>query len=226
MATVQEYIGRAIAKSLRTLGQQIAGESELLSYFNLTLQGLYAAAARVNPSYFGTIADVAIETDPVDHWPWPADSNLIYYLQDITVEPTAEVAVVPYDDRQAEPQFPCVYMRGKAYYPAGLDTDPISDLRFWYSRYPVTAIALDEEIDEAWPPAMDDLIHYDIAMRLANKDGHAGDIANLGVERDRWLGLWVASLEHSNSIERRRRPSRRTFMSPSLDSLTGLLAPK
>lgn len=219
MATVADILAAAVARSIRNKGQQLAGDTELLNAFNRSLSGMFAVGARVNPIYYGVTADVAAGPG----WPWPTDSNLIYFLQD-KANAYAEVAVVPYDDVDAEPVLPCVFQLGRVYWPAGLPNDPTGELRFWYSRQPTVAATVGATIDTGWPSAFDELLVSEMAVYLSLKDNRGDELVSLREERDRWLALYIAHLEHSSSIERRRRPNIRRFNTPSMVPIGQLVA--
>lgn len=216
MATPLEIIASGMARSARFNNQQLALADELVDVVRRQVRAAFAVAARINPFYYLSEETVAFDTD---HWPWPDDVEAFVRLE-ITATGT-EVVVVPFDDRQAETVRAAVYARGAQFRSAGNPLDPTSgDLTMFYTPRPVDPATGSDPIDARFPEAYLDLFYNDIALYLAVKTGRADDIATFTTERDRWLMLYIAHLEHVlGVVEVRRKQLVRRFAANTLVSV-------
>jgi hypothetical protein len=219
MATVQDLIVAAYAKSGKNKGQQIATEgTELLKQFNRNLRGYFSVAARVNPLFFGKKATVAFGSGK---WAYPADVEALWRVE---TEGGEEVALVPLEDRQAEVSLPAVYYFAQALYSAGNAEDPTSgNLVLFYSRQPTEASTVTSAIDTDWPVSFEELLVLDLAAMLATKDNRGDELENVRTEWNRWFLLFAAHVEHANMAERRRFNLVRRFNSNTIGSLSQLV---
>lgn len=220
MATPQEILTAAYAKSTKNQPGKIAAEAtELLEVVNRVIRTFFQIGARVNPTFFGDQDDI---TYSAPGWARPALAESIFRIEDAG---GVEVVVVPFDDRQAETGVPRVYRMGQVYRTvAGAGDPPASgDLTFFFSRRPADAASLGATIDAGFPEAYIELAHLEVAAYLANKDQRQEELAYLVAERDRWLLLFLAFLEHETVNERRRFGSMQPFHTGSLVPISSLL---
>lgn len=199
--TVQDLLIQAYAKSKKTQPNQIATEAtELLTVANRVIRTFVQIGVRVNATFFGG-QEVVVE-DPEDGgWPRPTSAEAIYLVQTAAGD---DVVVAPFDDVEADNVHPTVYPLGQVYWPAGLDNDPSGDLTFYYARRPDDAATIADEIDTIWPEAYAELAALEIAAYLANKDQRVDELGFLVAERDRWLIMYLAFLEHETMNMSRR----------------------
>jgi hypothetical protein len=220
--TVQNILDGAYGKSLKNKPGSIATESsELLSVVIRAMQGLYAYAARINPTFFAESAAVAYSAPG---WARPQTAEAIFRIEN----PSAvEVVVVPYDQRSAEPGMPAVYRFGQIFRPASASSpNPQSgNLTFFYAKRPTSPANLAATLDALWAEQFNELLMLEVALYLALKDGRADEMPRLATQRDQWLKLFTAFLEHETVNERRAYGHIIRFNSPTLVPLTALLAP-
>lgn len=198
-----------------------ATAAELVPAVQDSLHALFQIAARVNPAFYG--ASVAVVW--ASGWPRPTDAEAIERIERADGE---NVVVVPSDQRQAEPGFPCVYRWGQTYFPAGVTPGPEEGetLTFFYSRQPAALSAPTDSIDSAYPTSHRTLLELDTAIRLAIKDGGATTeiLEALGGERHDALSRYVAHLEHETIGERRTHGHIRKFNTATLVPVHSMLA--
>lgn len=218
--TVTDILTAAFAKSTKNVPSRITSETtDLCGVVTRSLRGVFAVGARVNPVFYGTQATVVFSAPG---WARPVDAESVFRLELLT---GAEVALVPFDQRQAELALPSVYAMGQVYRSAGNPSDPTSgSLVVFYAKRATAVTGLTDTLDALWPEAYNELLVLDVALYLALKDGRADEVGTLKLERDRWLSLYVAFLEHANANERRMFGSVRYINTNSLVSLTDLLA--
>lgn len=172
--------------------------SEGIDLVHRTLSALMSFAGRVNPTYFAVLAEVPYAAG----WPRPAAAENVFRVETLDA---VEVAIVPYDDRTAEEGMPSIYSLGRHYYQAGVAAGPGNvTLVFFYSKRPTKPAALTESLDALWDEHFNDLLVCEVALALAMKDGRAEDVQTLTVERDKWVELYTAFLQHETSALRRR----------------------
>lgn len=206
--TVTQILEAAYAKSTQNNPGTIATESvELLGVVQRVLDGCFAVAARVNPIHFAEQAVVAAP-GAATPYPRPASAESIFRIEkaDGTV-----VAVVPYDDQEAESGWPSLYEYGQGFHvPSVLsDPDPSTDaLTFYYAKRPDTLTGVTDTLDAMWNEQFNELIVLHVAKYLAQKDigtqGRDGELSVLEGEINRWANRFVAFLEHSTSNTRKR----------------------
>lgn len=196
--TPREILAGALALSARAMERQLAWEGEGLDAVHRALRALVAFGARINPEFFG--ARKAVEFN--NGWLRPPEAELIYWIE---LPDGQQVVPVTHADRKAEEGLPAVYRLGQRFYGAGNPLDPTAgELVFLYARRPEKPASVDAEIDPIFPDGYDDLLKHEVAVDLAVKDGRADDLAALVPQRDRWIGLYSAFLEHETIGERRR----------------------
>lgn len=220
VTTAQDIVDAAMGRSLKNIPNQIAtGATELLKTVNRAMDGLYAFAARVNPLFFADSLSVAYSAPG---WARPPQAESVFRIEDPSF---VEVVVVPYDQRDAEPGKPALYRLGQVFRSAGNTNDPTSgNLTFFYSKRPTAPAALANTLDSLWAETFNELLSLEVAIYLALKDGRAEEIQGLMADRDRWVTLFVAFLEHETANERRAYGHAQRFTGPSLIPLTALLA--
>lgn len=218
--TGQDILDAAYAKSLKNRPGEIAtAGTELLKLVVRSMHGLYAYAARVNPIFFAETASVAFASPG---WARPALAESVIRIEN----GTAEVVVVPYNQRDAEPGKPAVWRFGQIYRPAsagGLDPQGGS-LTFFYAKRPTTPASLAATLDALWTEQFNELLVLEVAIYLALKDGRGEEVPGLTADRDRWVTMFTAFLEHETAQERRSYGHVHRFTGPSLVPLVSLLA--
>lgn len=217
----QDILDAAYAKSLKNRPGEIAtNATELLKLVVRAMHGLYAYAARVNPMYFAETASVVYATPG---WARPATAESVIRIEKAD---GTEVVVVPYDQRNAEPGKPALWRFGQVYRPASTNTiNPQNEsLTFFYSKRPTTPASLSATLDALWAEQFNELLALEVAIYLALKDGRGEEVPGLTADRDRWIALYSAFLEHETAQERRSYGHAHRFTGPSLVSLTALLA--
>lgn len=219
--TVQQILDGAYTRSSKNRpGILMTDATEGLQLVIRSLRGLYAYAARVNPTYFGAQTVVAFVSPG---WRRPELAESIYRIE---TPAFVEVAVVPFDDRQAEPSMPAVYAFAQIYRPASVNApDPQSgNLVFWHARRPTDPANLAATLDADWAEAYNELLMLEVAIYLALKDGRLDELAALRAERDSWATLFTAFLEHETANLRARWNLVRRFTTNTLVPIRSLLA--
>lgn len=199
--TPRQILTAAYAHSTKNRPGVIAAEStELLQVVIRAMRGLYAFAARVNPTFFAKTSAVAFAAPG---WSRPEDAESVFRIEDPT---GTEVVVVPYDDRGAEVGMPAVYSFGQVYRPASAAApDPqAGNLTFYYAKRPQSPATLDTPLDASWAEQFNELLALEVAIYLSVKDGRQDELGSLRADRDRWIAQFVAFLEHETANERRR----------------------
>ena len=199
----------------------IAESTEGLRIVYRAMRALYAAAARINPAYFGVISDPVAFA--VDGWPRPEDAELVYMIE---VSPSGErVWVSPITDRLVNTDKPSVYRFGKVYRPIGGSTHgPVGtdSLLFYYSKTPAPFAAVSDVLDPMWNETYNELLGLEVAIYLALKDERTEETQILKQERDQWAQQFVAHLEHETVGEARQFVE--DFNTTSLVSLGSMFA--
>lgn len=219
--TAQMILEAAYAKSLKNKPGAIASESsELLQLVIRSMRGLYAFAARINPLFFAETAAVAYAAPG---WARPQNAEAIFRLE---LPTAAEVVVVPFDDRKAEPGKPAVYSFAQIYRPASaLAPDPQNgNLTFFYAKRPTDPANLDAVLDAMWTEQFNELLILEVAIYLAIKDGRGEEVGAYKADRDKWATLFAAFLEHETMNERRRFGQVARFNVKSMMPVWSLLA--
>lgn len=223
MTTPQEVIDDAYGHSLKNQpGETATDDPELLGVVNRAIRGLYAYAARINPTYFGVVDTVS--HDGADGWPRPSGAESVWHIE---INSSGDVvAVVPFDDKQAERDLPSVYRFGQIYRPADAGNGPTDtdDLDIYYSKRPSDPGGLAQALDTTWPEQFDQLLALEVAVYLALKDGRRGELQTLLPERNRWAQRFGAFLEHETANERRRNAAVRQIHTETMFPLSSLLA--
>lgn len=212
----------AYAKSKKNQPGKIATESvELLQVVIRAMRGLYAFAARFNPTYFADTEAVAYVNPG---WARPQTLELIFRVE--KQSDGTEVVVVPFDDRRAESGLPAIYRYGQVYRPAsaGAPDPQAGTLVFFGSKRPDDPATLDATLDPLWVEQFNELLILEVAIYLAMKDARPDEVPALKLDRDKWAQLYAAHLEHETVNERRRFAHVQRFNSPSLVPVWSLLA--
>lgn len=220
--TPQDIIDAAYGRSLQNQPGQIATEStELLNLVNRSLRGIYAFAARINPTFFAEKATVAHDGTG---WPRPEAAESIFRLE--MAADGSEIAVVPYDDKQAEEGMPSVYRFGQTFFTVGGADDPAGtdDIDFFYAKRPQDPGGLNQTLDPHWAEQFNELLVLEVAIYLAIKDDRGGEMTALVNERNRWARRLAMFLEHETANERRRHSHLRRINTNSLFPIGSSLA--
>jgi hypothetical protein len=220
--TVQQILDAAHARSTKNDPGLIATQAtELLKVVIRAMQGIYAYAARINPTFFAEQIDVPFAAGG---WLRPSLAESIWRIEDPTL---AEVVVVPYDDRvKAEPTIPAVYEFGQKFRPAtALAPNPQGgSLTFFYAKRPADPANLAANLDALWTEQYNELLIDEVAIYLALKDGRMDELSILRSEREPWVARFTAFLEHATANERRRFSQVRRFNTNTIVPLRSLLA--
>jgi hypothetical protein len=219
MATVLEVLAGAYAKSTKNQPDDLATVAGAhIAVVNHRVRALFALTARVNPFFYAVNSAVAMVGN---RWARPAAAEAVFWIE----MNGNEVAVVPFNDREAEPNMPSLYMLGGHYYAAGNPGDPSNEnLTFYYSDRSTALVAIGDSIDARFPDSVLELLEYEVATYLALKDDRAGELSSLQGERDTWLRLYMMHLEHVNASERRRFDLVKLINSNSLVPISKLVA--
>lgn len=199
MSTVDDILVAAVARSRQNEPSDLATfGTELLAVVNRSLAALYAVAARLNPEYVGAIVTV---TPSGGAWARPALAESVWRVETLA---GATVAVLPPDDRAADPGVPAIYRLGRSYFPAGRANDPSGDLRFYCAMRPAALTATSDPLPASWDRAYNDCLILDVAIYLALKDGRQDELPRLQAEREAWEALYRQFLAHESVALRRR----------------------
>ena len=216
MATYQDIIDGAMSKSSKNQPKVIATQTvELRGQIDRILQGAYSFAAILNPTRFS--AKEAI-VGVGGAWARPGAAEAIVRITQ-TIAGT-EVAVVPYDDEQAEPATQAVYEFAGAFNSASgpaLSPGPTDSLTFWYARRPTLhtgTLVLTDVLDPVdgtvhpgtsrWIDAYNELIILELAIYLSRKDGRVDEVQAMTPDRDAWATRFASWLQRGTAIERSR----------------------
>lgn len=210
ITTVDDIILAAMGKSSKNRADTLATKAtELRDVVYRSLCFYFSHAAALDPAFFG---DQQIVTAAAGVWTMPDAVESLYRVEKVD---TTEVAVVPFDDKKAEPGMPAIYRLGRGFRSAGNALDPIAgDLVFFYAKRadkPANTAAL---LDPLWTEAYNELPILDVAIYLAMKDGRNDDVQTYSGERKEWLGLFEAFVDHAVVNEVRRFGNVRQYNSP------------
>ena len=217
--TPAELFVDAYAKSKKNQPGKIAAEgTELLGVANRALRATFMVAARVNPFFYMDSEDVSYAAPG---WAYPDNAEAIYRIE---MADGTEVVVVPFDDRDAESGSPAVYRAGQVFRQADPTGDPetTDDLTIYFTRIPTDAATTATAMDTAFPVSYRELLVLEIAIYLALKDGRMDEAEVLKGQRDSWLQMYMAHLEHEVMNERGRWGQFEPFRTPSLVPLASL----
>lgn len=190
----------------------------MLAHYNRVIGGLFSIAARVNPGFYGVVDTLSMASGA---WPAPENAERVHRLETTSGE---KVFVVDVNDQGAEPNHPCVFDWGRTYRPANALAQALSSIQCYFSRTAAAAGSLGASVDSGFPPQFYDLLVVELAIYLALKDERYSESDRLVAERDSWLQLYVAHLEHQAPSRTRLTGQRATFDGPSILSLQSLLA--
>src|SRR6478752_6041579 len=146
--TYNDIIIAAHGYSSKSRPDQIATkQTELLGTASRAVRGLFAAASRLNPEYWGTSGNVSHDGAG---WPRPLNAQSVFQIR--RTSDNKEVAIVPFDDQGAELSKPAVYFLGRKYRAANSPLGPsvVDNLTIYYSRLPNVPAALTDVIDAEW----------------------------------------------------------------------------
>lgn len=220
---VQDIVTGALNRSSKNSPSIIANNAvELVETVRRATAGIYTFAARINPTFFAETSDV--NSTGGAKWARPDLAESVFRIE--KTADGAEVVVVPFDDRAAEPGKPAVYTFGQVYRSAGNPLDPVvaDSLTFFYAKKPVRPATLADTLDPLWNESYNDLLISEVAVYLALKDGRMDEVESLRADRDRWATLFAAFLEHETIGERRRFGPVQRVTGQTIVPLTSLLA--
>lgn len=214
--TAETILTRAYGYSLRNRQGAVANEAtELVSVINRLTIEAFLLAARINPTYFGLVDEVAYTGSPINGWPRPSRALSVYRIEATgatvpTLTDGRAIWPVPDDDRGAVTLEPSIVERGTVfvYNSSGIAGSPTSGtLRFHYSRAPVLMTPgglLSQTIDSSFPDHMTGMIEAGVAHYLAVKDGRADEIPAVAKSVELWQAAWTDFLLNAspNTIRR------------------------
>lgn len=201
MSTYNEILAAAYGRSSKNIPGKIATDAtELLNLMWRALAGLYSAAADINPMFFAESVAVPFAAGG---WARPTGAESVFRIE---IPATGvEVVTVPIDDRAAESGKPALYRLGQKFITAGNALDPVAgNLTFFYSKQPTKPALLADNIDATWPETYNPLLINEVALWLAIKDGRSEEVGPVKEDRDSWLALFTAFLDHETTNEVRR----------------------
>lgn len=203
--TVQQIVEGGFGLSKFSRPELIADQAGVLvSVVNRAQQSMFQIAARINRLYFSTITEVPLTSGA---WQRPSDAESVFYIEGLgdstTPTLTGEITVIPYNDRAAFAGTPAIYRVGRRFYSAGNSGDPTAgSLRFIYARRPAVLTSLSSTIDPDIDDAFEPILTHEVAIFNANSDGgRDGESTLMTDERDRYIALFEAFLEHETVNE-------------------------
>jgi hypothetical protein len=208
--TGDDIILAAMGKSSKNRADSLANKAnELLGVLFRSLCYYFSHATEVDPAFFGDQANVPLVGGV---WAYPEVAEAVYRIE----KPDGtEVAVVPFNDKTAEPSMPAIYRLGRGFRSAGNVGDPVAgDLIFYYGKRADRPANTAAVLDPLWVEAYNELPILDVARYLAKKDGRQDELAALDAERAEWLELFENFVEHNTLVEVRRFGNVRKFNSP------------
>lgn len=206
--TAREVAQMAFAKSRKNVPGVTALDPEVLQVVIRAMRGLYTYAGSLNPGVFAESADVAYDASAgVLGWPRPLTAESVFHLE--RVDDGSRVYVVPMEDRALAIGKGSVYEWGGVFRTAIAGAEPTTAraLRMFYARRPTVPADLDAVLDALWLEQFNELLALETAIYLSLKDERA-DVDTLVGERDKWLELFDAYLEHATVGVLRRFPPR------------------
>ena len=231
-STVQDLVVAAYGLSNRNVPAVLSTtgfQSELTAKVTRLQREVYSRAAKINPTFFAGLQDVAFLADSdgeLAGWARPTGANTLFRIEWLAgtvggAQASAKagdlVVLVPYDDRAAETGFPAIYRVGETYFSAGNALDPIGGpLRFFFSRVPTDPSGFTGQLDSMWLDTFDGLLVVQIAEYLAAKDGRADELGPLKDEETARIQEFTDLLAHPDANERRRMGVVRRVVSPTL----------
>lgn len=217
--TPQDILEAAYATSSKNQPGLIADEpSELLAVVNRKLKAIYTLSIGVDPTYFGVSSAL---TEASATWPEPEDAGAIFYLEQLS--DSAEVVIVPVEEKDAEDEKLSVYSLGRTLIGAGVN-DPASTLTAYYTKEAEEAADLVSALDQTWDEAHNEFLIAEVALFLAVKDGREEEYAGLELDRNLTLNRFLAKLERHYANVRSRFGPRKEIIAQSLVAPTDLLA--
>lgn len=215
--TGQDIINGALQMSSKNEPENFS-PGEQIRRVNNRLNGLYEVASRVNPGFFGEVSNVA---EAAGTWPRDEEGLAIELIEQNS--DGAEVVVVPFNDRQAEPSKLSVWEYGQVFTAVtNAAGTPAGSLDFYQARRPTLITALANVIDAQWREDFNQLLELEVAIDFANKDGRQNEeTPALIADRNNWLTRFVAFLQHPTANERRRFGNRKHI---NIEELIPLLA--
>lgn len=182
MATVEELVIQALARAMEFGDNFPATRSLLYRRLGVRQQQLFAAAARVNPYYFGDIAigtldaagsiDINLSGDPEAADP----VENMELISEVAIEDPGtsgfaagdEVHVVPLHDPEVA-FAPRVTIQGHVIRQVGTDLANVVSIRLYYSRRPFRIDPDDAASPISLPETFSELLVVDVAKYLLRK---------------------------------------------------------
>lgn len=198
--SVNDILVQALPRSGRNRPDAIAtAATELRLVVARSLRALFVVGARKNPAYFSDTLNV---TGVSGIFIRPPDAEAVWLIE--TAGGVACV-VVPYAERMEVWGKPRLYRMNRNYRTVGGAGDPAANavLTFTYVRRAYEPPTLSDPIDSYFPEQFVPLLVEEVALYLALKDGRDAEAQQLRPERDAWLALYLAHLEHETMNEER-----------------------
>lgn len=206
MISPRQILDQAIPRSGYNVPGVSGADAELLLLVTRSFRALWAAAARINPGYFGEVATVSY--NGTTGWPRPTNAELVDAIEKAD---GTEVSIVPREDRSLDGVEARLWEWGQLFRSPGGTLDPTTeDLTFYISVRAPAPATLDTNLDDRFPDDFTALLVEEVAIYLALKDGpRSEEAAQIRVSRDSWLRLYLAHLDHATGNIRRRFHPRR-----------------
>lgn len=203
--TVQNVIDGGYSKSAASRPGTIAAPAELISRIRFCLLETFQVIARENPYMIAISAAV-----PFADGGWQRPANCIRaiglrILADTIIAPAVatgtKLTIVPYEDQGFGAGDPCLTELGQMFIPTGQAIDPSGGpLTLVFARTPTLPTTTASVIDSFFPEAFIDLLNYDIAVFLADKDKRTEDSATFTAMKSALLAL-VIQWTHGQTYE-------------------------
>lgn len=196
--TVNDILVEALPRSGRNRPGAIANDAiELRNVVGRSLRALFCAGARRNPAYF-SMQSAVIGVAGI--WTRPARAEAVWRVEAGAGD---ECVILPYAERSTAYGKPRLYRMGRTYVTGGATGDPgaTDTLTFTYAVTPLLPTTTTEDLDPLWPESFNPLLVEEVALYLAIKDGRDAEVATLKPERDQWLQLFFAHLDHETMNE-------------------------
>ena len=212
--TGNDLINSALSKSSKNEPSGFS-PAEQVRRVNDAFQGAYQVAARVHPGFFGSLTIIA---ESAGTWARPEEALSIARIENGA---EAEIVVVPFNDRQAEPSKLSTYEWGQLFTAiTNAAGTPAGALTFFTSDRPTLINALVDIVSLDWREDFNELLALQIAMEFSAKDGRDAEAVTFAQERNQWLGRFAQFLQHSTGNLRRRFGSLQVI---NLDELIPLM---
>lgn len=205
--TVQDVIDGGFSKSISAVAETIAEPAEMVARVGFCLREVFDVIARENPYMIGARAQLDYDAG-IGGWQRPVNClRAIGARADATtiaapaLASGARIVIVPFDDQKLGKGKARLTEFGQAFIPTGQAMDPSGGtLTLLFARNPVVPTATNSPIDALFPEAQADLLNYDMAAFLAEKDERDDDAGKFNAMKSALLALLI-SWTHGQTYE-------------------------